>query len=116
MSDIYNGTILPPGAGGLRNRNMGADPYAPVGSSNPAVQAEIARRQEMQRMMQYEPVGSGGAVMTPPINQPNQALADFNQAMSTVPQMLQGTQIEQMYRDYLLNGGTGTFAQFTGAQ
>ena len=37
------------------------DPYAPLGGSNPAVQAEIARRQEAQRMMQYEPMGSGGA-------------------------------------------------------
>lgn len=55
------------------------------------------------------------AGMTPP-SQPNQALVDFNQAMSTVPQMLQGTQIEQMYRDYLLAGNRGTFAQFTGAQ
>lgn len=59
MSDIYDSTILPPGAGGLRNRNMSADPYAPVGGSNPAVQAEIARRQEAQRMMSYEPLGEG---------------------------------------------------------
>lgn len=53
------------------------------------------------------------ATMMPP-SQPNQALADFNQAMATVPQMLQGTQIEQMYRDYLLAGNRGTFGQFTG--
>lgn len=42
-----------------------ADPYAPMGGSNPAVQAEIARRQaaaaEAERMMQFEPLGSGGA-------------------------------------------------------
>ena len=59
------------------------------------------------------------AAMTPPTPLPedrNPQLAAFNQAMSTVPQMMQGTQIEQMYRDYLLNGGAGTFAQFTGAQ
>lgn len=35
------------------------DPYAPIGGSNPAVQAEIARRQEAQRMMSYEPLGEG---------------------------------------------------------
>lgn len=53
------------------------------------------------------------AAVTPP-SVPNQGVSAFNQAMSTVPQMLQGTQIAEMYRDYLLNGGGGTFAQFTG--
>ena len=46
----------------------------------------------------------------------NSRLAAFNAAMATVPQMLQGTEIAGMYRDHLLNGGSGTFAQFTGAQ
>ena len=46
----------------------------------------------------------------------NPRLQAFNAAMATVPQMLQGTEIAGMYRDYLLNGGGGTFAQFTGAQ
>ena len=46
----------------------------------------------------------------------NSRLAAFNAAMATVPQMLQGTDIAGMYRDHLLNGGGGTFAQFTGAQ
>lgn len=57
--------------------------------------------------------------MTAPTPAPadrNPQLAAFNQAMSTVPAMLKGTQIEEMYRDHLLNGGGGTFAQFTGAQ
>lgn len=59
------------------------------------------------------------AAMTAPTPSPadrNPQLAAFNQAMSTVPAMLKGTQIEDMYRDHLLNGGGGTFAQFTGAQ
>lgn len=172
-----------------------ADPYAPVGGSNPAVAQEIAQRQALQaearRMQSYEPVGpstiarpqgtlgqiianqgnademrlnAAGATSQPMgldvdpammgelntsinllrANQPNMAnpaafsanapsaeamtaptpapadrnpqLAAFNQAMSTVPAMLKGTQIEDMYRDHLLNGGGGTFAQFTGAQ
>ena len=59
--------------------------------------------------------GPSVAAMTPP-SAPNQAVTAFNQAMATVPQMLQGTQIAEMYRDHLLNGGGGTFAQFTGAQ
>jgi hypothetical protein len=46
----------------------------------------------------------------------NPRLAAFNAAMATVPQMLQGTEIAGMYRDHLMNGGGGTFAQFTGAQ
>jgi len=57
--------------------------------------------------------------MTPPVPAPadrNPRLQAFNAAMATVPQMLQGTEIAGMYRDYLLNGGGGTFAQFTGAQ
>jgi len=36
-----------------------ADPYAPIGESNPAVAAEIARRQEALRMQSYEPISSG---------------------------------------------------------
>ena len=59
--------------------------------------------------------GPSVAAMTPP-SAPNQAVTAFNQAMATVPQMLQGTQIAEMYRDHLLSGGGGTFAQFTGAQ
>lgn len=35
------------------------DPYAPIGESNPAVAAEIARRQEALRMQSYEPISSG---------------------------------------------------------
>jgi hypothetical protein len=35
------------------------DPYAPIGQSNPAVAAEIARRQEALRMQSYEPSTSG---------------------------------------------------------
>ena len=36
-----------------------ADAYAPIGESNPAVAAEIARRQEALRMQSYEPISSG---------------------------------------------------------
>lgn len=36
-----------------------ADAYAPIGESNPAVAAEIARRQEALRMQSYEPLSSG---------------------------------------------------------
>ena len=46
----------------------------------------------------------------------NPSLQAFNEAMATVPQMLQGTEIAGMYRDHLLNGGGGSFAQFTGGQ
>jgi hypothetical protein len=46
----------------------------------------------------------------------NSRLQAFNAAMATVPQMLQGTEIAGMYRDHLLSGGIGTFAQFTGAR
>lgn len=47
---------------------------------------------------------------------PNQKLEAFNQAMETVPAMLRNTGIAEAYRDYLLNGGVGTFNQFTGAE
>ena len=83
-----------------------ADPYAPVGSSNPAVQAEIARRQEAQRMMQYEPMGSGGATAaTLPTIYPSQAAQvdavnqanreAMRQAMGEVPR----TQYDIMTRE-----------------
>ena len=45
----------------LRPAAPATDPYAPLGGSNPAVQAEIQRRQEAQRMMEInQPMGAGG--------------------------------------------------------
>jgi len=45
----------------LRPAAPATDPYAPLGGPNPAVQAEIQRRQEAQRMMEInQPMGAGG--------------------------------------------------------
>jgi hypothetical protein len=45
----------------LRPSAPATDPYAPLGGPNPAVQAEIQRRQEAQRMMEInQPMGAGG--------------------------------------------------------
>lgn len=45
----------------LRPAAPATDPYAPLGGPNPAVQAEIQRRQEAQRMMGInQPMGAGG--------------------------------------------------------
>lgn len=45
----------------LRPATPATDPYAPLGGPNPAVQAEIQRRQEAQRMMEInQPMGAGG--------------------------------------------------------
>ena len=45
----------------LRPDAPATDPYAPLGGPNPAVQAEIQRRQEAQRMMEInQPMGAGG--------------------------------------------------------
>jgi len=48
-----------------------------------------------------------------PASERNTELVSFNRRMETVPEMLRGTEIEGMYRDYVLNGGLGTFEQFT---
>jgi hypothetical protein len=48
-----------------------------------------------------------------PASERNTKLVSFNRRMETVPEMLRGTEIEGMYRDYVLNGGLGTFGQFT---
>lgn len=48
-----------------------------------------------------------------PASERNTRLVSFNRRMETVPEMLRGTEIESMYRDYVLNGGLGTFDQFT---
>ena len=47
-----------------------------------------------------------------PASERNTKLVSFNRRMETVPEMLRGSEIESMYRDYLLNGGLATFAQF----
>lgn len=167
MSDIYDGTILPAGSGGLRNR-VGADypsmnmpaiagytaPFTdqmtqpsaltggtvqpmPASSQDVGFNAPDASGYEMNKYLfdNRKDIGNyvkdminpaafsanppSAEAMTAPTPAPadrNPQLAAFNQAMSTVPAMLKGTQIEDMYRDHLLNGGGGTFAQFTGAQ
>ena len=88
---------------------------AMMGEVNTSINLLGANQPNLPNPATFSATPPSMAAMTPP-SQPNQALVDFNQAMSTVPQMLQGTQIEQMYRDYLLAGNRGTFAQFTGAQ
>ena len=47
-----------------------------------------------------------------PPSERNSELISFNRRMETVPEMLRGTEAEMMYRDYVLNGGLATFAQF----
>ena len=60
------------------------------------------------------PVGSGRGVMDMPmpVRDPNAELARFNQMMETIPMELRSTISQQMYRDYLLGGGTATFPDY----
>jgi hypothetical protein len=59
--------------------------------------------------------GVGGVPSVPDVTAP-EAMTMFTARMNTVPEMVRGTRIEEMYRKYLLGGNTGTFDQFTGAQ
>ena len=43
---------------------------------------------------------------------PNAELARFNQMMETIPMELRSTISQQMYRDYLLGGGTAAFPDY----
>ena len=47
-----------------------------------------------------------------PVRDPNAELARFNQMMETIPMELRSTISQQMYRDYLLGGGTATFPDY----
>ena len=47
-----------------------------------------------------------------PVRDPNAELARFNQMMETIPMELRSTISQQMYRDYLLNGGTAAFPDY----
>ena len=60
------------------------------------------------------PAGSGrGAMGMPmPVRDPNAELARFNQMMETIPMELRSSISQQMYRDYLLNGGTAAFPDY----
>jgi len=60
-------------------------------------------------------LGVGGVPSVPDTTAP-QAMTMFTARMNTVPEMVRGTRIEEMYRKYLLSGNTGNFDQFTGAQ
>jgi len=97
---------------------LDVDP-AMMGELNTSVNLLRANQPNMPNPEAFTANAPSAAAMAPPTPAPadrNPQLAAFNQAMSTVPEMLKGTQIEGMYRDHLLNGGGGTFAQFTGAQ
>ena len=50
--------------------------------------------------------------MPMPARDPNAELARFNQMMETIPMELRSTISQQMYRDYLLNGGTVAFPDY----
>lgn len=97
---------------------LDVDP-AMMGELNTSINLLRANQPNMADPSAFSANAPSAAAMTAPTPAPadrNPQLAAFNQAMSTVPAMLKGTQIEDMYRDHLLNGGGGTFAQFTGAQ
>ena len=93
---------------------MGLDPF---GGAGPNVTGAAA-----ERGMGLDPFGGAGDPVVYSgrgdygMPYPNQKLEAFNQAMETVPAMLRNTGIAEAYRDYLLNGGVGTFKQFTGAE
>ena len=61
-------------------------------------------------------IGVGNRPSDPTMTTPPEAMTMFTARMNTVPEMVRGTRIEEMYRKYLLSGNTGTFGQFTGAQ
>jgi len=61
-------------------------------------------------------IGVGNRPSDPTMATPPVAMTMFTARMNTVPEMLRGTRIEEMYRKYLLSGNTGNFDQFTGAQ
>lgn len=61
-------------------------------------------------------IGVGNSPSGPTMATPPEAMTMFTARMNTVPEMVRGTRIEEMYRKYLLSGNTGTFGQFTGAQ
>lgn len=128
---------------GLFNQAQNSDPIMlPVGAD--AGRAELARlRLQRQQVVGNRPVpqddmpailsfgggerpplpamspsniGVGNRPSDPTMATPPEAMTMFTARMNTVPEMVRGTQIEEMYRKYLLSGNTGTFGQFTGAQ
>ena len=86
----------------------------------------ITQDMKPQRRPVSEPVGSGRGTMDMPmqgsgrgvmdmpmpVRDPNAELARFNQMMETIPMELRSTISQQMYRDYLLGGGTATFPDY----
>ena len=105
--------------GNMRNNNISSqmDRYLPASMS--MGQTSTMPQPNMPAPAAFSANPPSTAAMTSATPAPadrNSRLQAFNAAMATVPQMLQGTEIASMYRDHLLNGGGGTFAQFTGAQ
>lgn len=73
-------------------------------------------RSTLPAMTPPSSLGVGSSPSDPVMAAPPAAMTMFTARMNTVPEMLRGTRIEEMYRKYLLGGNTGTFDQFTGAQ
>ena len=115
---VLSGGTVQPMPVGSQSMGLDVDP-AMMNELNTSTNLLRANQPNMPNPSAFSANAPSAATMTAPTPAPadrNPQLAAFNQAMSTVPEMLKGTQIEDMYRDHLLNGGGGTFAQFTGAQ
>ncbi len=109
---------LQPMPASSQSMGLDVDP-AMMNELNTSINLLRANQPNMANPEAFSANAPSAAAMTAPTPAPadrNPQLAAFNQAMSTVPAMLKGTQIEDMYRDHLLSGGGGTFAQFTGGQ
>jgi len=89
-------------------------PMAPVGSGIGSAPApDFVTAMPMQGSgTSPAPAPDFVTAMPMPARDPNAELARFNQMMETIPMELRSTISQQMYRDYLLNGGTAAFPDY----
>ena len=93
--------------------------YAPPSASSMPQQSfpnyappSVAQSAPMQGMPDMNMKPMAGVTTPMPVRDPNAELARFNQMMETIPMELRSTISQQMYRDYLLGGGTAAFPDY----
>ena len=72
----------------------------------------VAQSAPMKDMPDMSMQPMAGVTTPMPVRDPNAELARFNQMMETIPMELRSTISQQMYRDYLLGGGTAAFPDY----
>lgn len=94
---------------------IGGEPMAASGFNSAPVRTPVSPARDPYDMMENRYGPQAGSSLPPELEasySPLSRLEVYNQAMSTVPAMLNGTEVADMYRNFVLSGGAMPFNAF----